>query len=89
MLRSGGLPARGLWLERQSGALDLEFVNPQAVAPVTRVSLAGSRTQLMRASAEIAKMQRAWFQCPRCQCDWEVRINDDRVVVMPVLEHRG
>jgi hypothetical protein len=41
------------------------------------------------AGAEIAKMQRAWFQCPRCQSDWEVRISDDRVMVMPVLEHGG
>jgi hypothetical protein len=33
--------------------------------------------------AEIAPMQRAWFRCPRCQGDWEVRISDDRVIVLP------
>lgn len=36
--------------------------------------------------AEMAHMQRAWFQCPRCQGDWEVRIKGDTVVVMPVTE---
>ncbi len=40
--------------------------------------------------AEIASMQRAWFRCPRCQRDWEVRITNDRVTVMPaVAEHGG
>ncbi len=34
--------------------------------------------------AEIASMQRAWFRCPCCQADWEVRITDDRVTVLPV-----
>jgi hypothetical protein len=38
------------------------------------------------ADAEIASMQRAWFRCPRCQRDWEVRITDDRVTVLPVVE---
>ncbi len=33
--------------------------------------------------AEIVSMQRAWFRCPRCQRDWEVRIADDRVTVLP------
>ena len=33
------------------------------------------------AAAEIRSMQRAWFQCPRCQRDWEVRIADDAVTV--------
>lgn len=36
--------------------------------------------------AEIASMQRAWFRCPRCQRDWEVRITNDRVTVLPVVE---
>jgi len=36
--------------------------------------------------AEIVSMQKAWFQCPRCQRDWEVRINNDRVIVLPVVE---
>jgi hypothetical protein len=37
--------------------------------------------------AEIASMQRAWFRCPRCQRDWEVRIKDDKVTVLPAVEH--
>jgi hypothetical protein len=39
--------------------------------------------------AEIASMHRAWFRCPRCQCDWEVRITNDRVTVLPDLERGG
>jgi hypothetical protein len=38
------------------------------------------------ADAEIASMHRAWFRCPRCQGDWEVRITDDRVRVLPAAE---
>jgi hypothetical protein len=38
---------------------------------------------------EIASMQRAWFRCPRCQHDWEVRISNDEVTVVPVVEHGG
>jgi hypothetical protein len=38
------------------------------------------------ADAEIVSMQRAWFRCPRCERDWEVRINNDRVTVLPVVE---
>jgi hypothetical protein len=38
------------------------------------------------ASEEIAAMQRAWFRCPRCRNDWDVRINGDRVTVLPVPE---
>ncbi len=34
--------------------------------------------------AEIASKHRAWFRCPRCQRNWEVRITDDRVTVLPV-----
>ncbi len=34
--------------------------------------------------AEIASKHQAWFRCPRCQGDWEVRITDDRVTVLPV-----
>lgn len=34
--------------------------------------------------AEIISMHRAWFQCPRCQHDWEVRITDEKVTVVPV-----
>ena len=41
------------------------------------------------ADSEIASMQRAWFRCPRCERDWEVRITDDRVTVLPVVEQRG
>lgn len=36
--------------------------------------------------AEIVSMHRAWFRCPRCQADWEVRITDDRVTVLPTGE---
>jgi hypothetical protein len=39
--------------------------------------------------AEIASMQRAWFRCARCQGDWEVRITDDKVTVLPAVEHGG
>jgi hypothetical protein len=31
-------------------------------------------------------MHEAWFRCPRCQGDWEVRITDDRVTVLPAVE---
>lgn len=41
------------------------------------------------ADAEIASMQRAWCRCPRCERDWEVRITDDRVTVLPAVEHGG
>ena len=41
------------------------------------------------ASEEIASKQRAWFQCPRCKHDWEVRIANDTVTVVPVTEHGG
>ena len=41
------------------------------------------------ADAEIASMQRAWFRCPRCRQDWEVRITKDEVTVVPVVEHGG
>jgi hypothetical protein len=36
--------------------------------------------------AEIVSMHRAWFRCPRCHHDWEVRITDDRVAVLPIME---
>jgi len=36
--------------------------------------------------AEIVSMHRAWFQCPRCKHDWEVRITNERVTVMPIAE---
>jgi len=39
--------------------------------------------------AEIASMSQAWFRCPHCQRDWEVRITNDRVTVMPAFEHGG
>lgn len=38
------------------------------------------------ADAEIGRMQRAWFRCPSCQRDWEVRISGDRVSVVPAAE---
>jgi hypothetical protein len=37
------------------------------------------------ASAVIASRQRAWFQCPRCENDWEVRITDDRIAILPAV----
>jgi hypothetical protein len=41
------------------------------------------------AEAEVASMQRAWFRCPGCQRDWEVRITNDRVTVLPAARHGG
>ena len=41
------------------------------------------------ADAEIASTDRAWFQCPHCQCDWEVRISDDKVMVLATDEGGG
>ena len=34
--------------------------------------------------AEVASRERAWFHCPRCQRDWEVRIANDHVTVLPI-----
>jgi hypothetical protein len=39
--------------------------------------------------AEIRSGQRAWFQCPLCRRDWEVRIRDDRVTIVPAVEQGG
>jgi len=39
--------------------------------------------------AEIASMQCAWFRCPRCRGDWEVRITNDRVTASPAVERGG
>ena len=36
-------------------------------------------------TGEIVAMHRAWFRCPRCQGDWEVRISNDKVTVLPVV----
>jgi hypothetical protein len=41
------------------------------------------------AEAEVASMQQAWFRCPRCQRDWEVRITNDRVTVLRVAGENG
>jgi len=41
------------------------------------------------AEAEIAAMQRAWFQCPSCQREWEVRLTGDKVVVVPTRAQGG
>jgi hypothetical protein len=38
------------------------------------------------ADADVAQLQRAWFQCPRCERDWEVEIKDDKVVLLQVVE---
>jgi hypothetical protein len=39
------------------------------------------------ARAAIASRQRAWFQCPQCQKDWEVRITNDKVSILPAVEN--
>jgi hypothetical protein len=33
--------------------------------------------------SEILSMHRAWFHCPRCSGDWEVRITNDTVTSVP------
>ncbi len=38
------------------------------------------------ADAEIASLQRAWFLCPSCQRNWEMRIQGEKVVGLPVSE---
>jgi hypothetical protein len=35
------------------------------------------------AGAEIVAAHRAWMRCPLCRRDWEVRITNDRVTVLP------
>ena len=35
---------------------------------------------------EIVSMQKAWFHCPHCKRDWEVRITNDTVTALPVAE---
>jgi hypothetical protein len=37
--------------------------------------------------AEIASMQRAWFHCPQCGRDWEVRMRNDEVTVLPAVDN--
>lgn len=39
--------------------------------------------------AEIVSMHRAWFRCPHCQGDWEVRITNDRVTTLPAGDRGG
>jgi hypothetical protein len=34
-------------------------------------------------------MQRAWFRCPHCRRDWEVRLRNDEVMDLPAVEHGG
>src|SRR5437762_11504300 len=36
------------------------------------------------AEAEVAVMQRAWFHCPGCQRDWEVRVSGDVITAVSV-----
>ena len=45
-------------------------------------SLVPSRVQ-GGSSTEVAQTQAAWFRCPGCQRDWEVRISGDRVTAVP------
>jgi hypothetical protein len=40
-------------------------------------------------SAEIASSQRAWFLCPRCQRNWEMMIQGEKVVMAPVAEQES
>ena len=35
---------------------------------------------------EIVSMQKAWFQCPRCKSDWEMRVINDDVTALTVAE---
>jgi hypothetical protein len=37
-------------------------------------------------SAEIASMQPAWFHCPNCGQDWEVRLRGDDVIALSASE---
>lgn len=37
----------------------------------------------------LASTGRAWFCCPHCQRDWEVRILRDGVTILPGYEHGG
>jgi hypothetical protein len=39
--------------------------------------------------AEIPSAQPAWFHCPQCQHDWEVRITNDRITVLAVAGRGG
>jgi hypothetical protein len=38
------------------------------------------------AHAEIVSTHRGWFRCPVCQGDWELRITNDKVMVLPAIE---
>ena len=40
-------------------------------------------------AAEVASLQKAWFECPSCCRNWEVQINDDVVKVLAVGEKRN
>jgi hypothetical protein len=40
-------------------------------------------------TGEVVPTGRAWFCCPLCQRDWEVRILRDQVTVLPGYEHGG
>ncbi len=51
-------------------------------------SLVPSQTQ-GGAGAEIDSTQRAWFRCPHCERDWEVRIRNDRVTALSAVEQGG
>ena len=33
--------------------------------------------------SEVGQSQKAWFRCPSCQRDWEVRIRGDEVTILP------
>ena len=40
-------------------------------------------------AAEVASLQKAWFECPSCCRNWEVQIIDDVVKVLPRGENRN
>ena len=38
------------------------------------------------ADAEIASLQRAWFLCPSCHRIWEMQMQGEKVVRLPITE---
>ena len=39
--------------------------------------------------SEIVIGHRAWLQCPRCRCDWEVRIEGDKATILLLTKKGG
>jgi hypothetical protein len=40
-------------------------------------------------NSEIVSGHRAWLKCPRCRRNWEVRIKDDNVTVLPAPDEES